>query len=262
MSRVFVATAVVTAVVMLATACIPSGPDESSEPEPVTAGDLATHSPDATATGTATSTPASASATAREPAPPTSPDSGATSGPDTTARADDLDCPTYDDGLDWDYVAVDSHRFGSICVGMTFAEASASAPGPAVEGEEMCPWLATVVDADPLYIHAITSPVDPDGPIRFFHMIYLDDPAAASPHDVPATAEGVGIGSPAADLAAAYPTAREVTQDDPSRGTRQQVVVEEADAHHYVFDIVDGVVAEVTWGTGLSGGIAGELCAL
>lgn len=195
------------------------------------------------------------------PSPATSPSSPDPT-PTPTAWADALACPTYDDGLDVDYVAIDSHRYSAICTGMTFAEASAAVPDWELEPEAICPWVAEVVAADPLYLQAISDPEDPTGPIRLFRMIYLADPETAPPHEVPATAEGVSIGSSVADVVAAYAHARQVVHDDPSRGTREQYVVDDGANHWLVFDIVGEVVSEMTWGIDLPGGIAGELCAL
>ncbi|MFV0634428.1 MAG: hypothetical protein ACK5NO_10155 [Demequina sp.] len=185
-------------------------------------------------------------------------------GPSVDAEASPagLECPDSDALTDWDFVAVDSHRFGAICVGMTFTQAAAAEPGTAVVGERQCPWVATLVESDGLFIQAITDPSDPDSPIRFFRMIYEGDPAKAPPHEMPATAEGISIGSLADDVPAVFPAATQVRQDDPSRGPRIQWVVEEAADHYYVFDVADGYVVEITWGVSLEGGTSGELCGL
>ncbi len=239
-------------------ACVPSGPNESEEPEIVTAGEVSPLSPGASAAA-----PDRASApTTSNARPDAQPSADGTGEPAPEPSPFALACPTYDDGLDWSSVAIEGHRFGPVCVGMTFEEAGDRVPGHAIAGRTECPWVAPVTGDGPLEIVAVTSPVEPDGPIRFFRLVYRGDLATASPHDLPSTREGVAPGSPRADVADAYPTAKEITQDDPARGVRQQVVAEQPGSHHYVFDIVDGVVAELTWGTGLSSGIAGELCAL
>ena len=235
------------AVALTTVAC--GGPEDPAAPATSSAPTITTSAPSPAATATPV------------PSPPATASALPSTNPSTTAVADPA-CPTYDDGYDPDYVAIAAHRFGSVCLGMTFAEASATMPGAALEGEPMCPWLAHIVEADPLYIQAISSPQDESGPITLFHLIYLGDPVTAPPHEMPATAEGIAIGSTLEDVLDAYPGARELTLDDPARGSRDQVVVESAPARHYVFDVVDGVVAELTWGADLEDGIAGELCAL
>jgi hypothetical protein len=97
----------------------------------------------------------------------------------------------------------------------------------------------------------------------FFVLKWFADPADAASYEMPATAEGITIGSSAADVLAAYPDATEVSFDDISRGPRKQLVAPTSDTTSYNFDIADGVVTEISWGTGLSeGGPNGELCAL
>lgn len=92
-------------------------------------------------------------------------------------------------------------------------------------------------------------------------MSYLHDPATVPVLEVPATAEGIRIGSSRAEVLAAYPTAIELSVEDPARGTRDQVVAAQGPELAYVFDIMDGLVGEMTWGVGLEDGIAGEFCA-
>lgn len=231
------------AIPLMLAGCIPTGPASTDPPRTtVTASEPG-------------STPGASPTPAPGPSAPPPADA-----PTATPAA--LPCPAYDDGLDVSYVAIDSHRFASVCVGMTLEDASAALPGAAVTPHEQCPWVGAIAQADPLYIEAITDPEHPGGAIRFFRMVYLDDPKTAPPDDMPATAEAVSIGSVRGDVTTAYPAAIRIVQDDPSRGPREQLVVEEAPGHWYVFDLVGDVVAEVTWGQGLGEGIAGELCAL
>jgi|GEM_PF-1646032 len=229
--------------------CIPTGPpDEWDTPSP-TAAARTSDAPSPPASATASPGPAATAAPSATPSP---------SRTQTEARP----CPAYDDGLDVDYVAIDGHRYSAICTGMTFEEASAAVPEWDLEPEAICPWVAEIVAADPLYVQAISDPADPDGPIRLFRMIYLADPETAPPHEVPATAEGISLGSSVADVLVSYAGARQVVQEDPSRGTREQYVVDDGGGHWLVFDIAGEVVSEVTWGLDLEAGIAGELCSL
>src|SRR4029079_5030025 len=104
---------------------------------------------------------------------------------------------------------------------------------------------------------------DPGASINFFIMYWYGDPADAASFEMPRTAEGITIGSTADEVSAAYPTASEVTFDDLARGPRTQLVVPTTADTTYNFDVVDGVVTEISWGEGLSeGGPNGDLCAL
>jgi hypothetical protein len=238
-ARLWVATA---ALVAATSACIPSGPPPTEAP---------------TWTRGAPAAPQSEREVA---APlPTGARPSATVSPPPTQPA--LDCPSYDDGPDLAYVAIDGHRFASVCTGMTFEQASAALPG-VVEVRPQCTWVATLVEAAPLYIEAVSTRDNPTGPIQFFRLAYIADPATAPPHEVPGTAEGVSIGSARSDVAAAYPAAFEAAHDDPLRGTRQQLVVQDTPGHWYVFDLVDDVVAEITWGKGIEAGVPIEFCPL
>ena len=197
------------------------------------------------------------------PAPASaSPTAPATATPGPTERPwAAMSCPTYDDGYDPDYVTIDVNRYASVCLGMSFEEATASLPGATIVGEEMCPWYALVVDADPLYIAAISRVEAPGDEIRALRVLYAGDLSALEPWEVPRTATGIGLGSSRDAVEAAYPASYGLTVDDPSRGPRDQVVVPHETGLAFVFDVVDGTVTEMTWGAGLLDGIAGELCA-
>ena len=61
----------------------------------------------------------------------------------------------------------------------------------------------------------------------------------------------------------AVSSATEVAFDDIARGPRTQIIVPISDTTTYNFDIVDGLVTEVSWGENLGeGGPNGDLCAL
>ena len=129
----------------------------------------------------------------------------------------------------------------------------------------MCPWAGDLVAIDDpgLYVVAY-SDLEPAGDyIRYFVMRWFADPADAASYEMPRTAEGITIGSTSAEVDAAYPDGTEVTFDDISRGSRTQIVVPTTATTTYNFDIVDGVVTEVSWGEHLEeGGPNGDQCAL
>lgn len=235
--------AVASACMLALSAC--GGDPDPVDATPTTSPPSSSPSPSASASATPASTPA--------PSASTSP----TAAPDWSA----LDCPPYDDGYDPTYVAVEPHRYASICLGMSFAEASATIPGPPLQSDAQCPWYADIVVADPLFVAAITDRDDPGESIQLLRASYLDDPAAAPPLEMPATAEGITIGSTTADVLTAYPGASEISVEDPARGVREQIVAPQSAGLAYVFDITSGVVSEMTWGAGLEDGIAGEYCA-
>ena len=128
----------------------------------------------------------------------------------------------------------------------------------------MCPWYAEVLTvSDPgLYVAAVTYPESPGDEIFLFRMIWLGDPAAAASFDAPTTQEGISVGSTAAEVTQAYPSAASVTLDDPSLGSRNQLVVAGSGGTSLVFDVTSGHVDAVYWGNRITGGAAGEWCAL
>ncbi len=146
---------------------------------------------------------------------------------------------------------------------MTFDQATAN--GTELTGEAQCPWYASPVADDSLgyYVNVLKSGDGASDTIYLFILRWFSDPATATGYDLPATPEGITIGSTRAATLAAYPTATEVSFDDMARGPRTQIVVPTGPDTTYNFDITDGVVTEISWGTGLSaGGPNGDLCAL
>lgn len=181
--------------------------------------------------------------------------------PTATAIADD--CPAWTDDPDAAVAAIAPNRFAGACVGMTFDEATAN--GTSVTGDEQCPWYATVISDDDLgyFVNVVKHGDDASGTIYLFMVKWFADPATAASYDLPATAEGITIGSTAGDVLAAYPGGTEVDFDDVARGARHQIVVPTDAATTYNFDITDGLVSEISWGADIAeGGPNGELCAL
>ena len=116
--------------------------------------------------------------------------------------------------------AIDFNRYASICLGMSFAEASTAMPGPIIAGQPECPWYAELlaIDDPGLYVAAVTYPENPGDEIFLFRMIWVGNPADAASFPAPATQQGISVGSTAAEVNAAYPSAATVTVDDPARG--------------------------------------------
>ena len=157
-----------------------------------------------------------------------------------------------------------SNRYAEICVGMSFKEATAAMPGPIIAGLVECPWYATVLEASNpgLYVSAVTRPEEPGEEIILFTMTWSGSLANAAVFPAPATAEGISVGSTASEVTAAYPQGKAVTVEDPSLGTRHQVVVAGDGDTAIVFDVTEGRVSAVYWGTGLADGAVAEYCAL
>ncbi|MFO7244926.1 MAG: hypothetical protein DIU73_008620 [Actinomycetes bacterium] len=185
--------------------------------------------------------------------------------PEPTSDAVELDCPTWDDGLDESGLApIAANRYAGICAGMSFEEASGTYAGPPLTGHEFCPWLAPIVAIDDpgLYVDAVSRPDAPGAEIFLFRMAWYGDLAAASSFEVPRNAEGISVGSTTAEVLAAYPGATQVSVDDMALGPREQIVVPVTDEYTYVFDVTDGRVSFMYWGEGISSGATAELCAL
>ncbi len=159
---------------------------------------------------------------------------------------------------------IDYDRYGSICLGMSFAEASEAMPGPAIAGNAACPWYADVliVDDPGLYVSAVTRPDAPGEEIYLFRMQWLGNPLDAASFPAPETTRGISVGSTPGEVQAAYPDAVTVSVEDPSQGTRTQMLSEGGDGAALVFDVTAGRVTTMFWGTGITSGAAGELCAL
>ncbi len=159
---------------------------------------------------------------------------------------------------------VDFDRYANICLGMSFSQASGAMQGPTIAGDAACPWYATVlaVPSPGLYVAAVTNPDDPGKSIFMFSMTWQSDQATAVAFDAPATPAGITVGSTSAEVKAAYPSASAVVVDDQARGPRNQFVVGQPAGTSFVFDVTDGFVTDMYWGTGISQGAGGELCAL
>lgn len=214
-----------------------------------------THDPSATPSSSPTASPSPSPSPSPTPEPTTA---SATPGPEMGNPCDDPDATAV--GLP----AIDFNRYANICLGMSFAEATAAMPGPAIAGEAQCPWYAELLSVDDpgLYVAAVTEPDNPGGAIFLFRMIWLGDPADAASFDAPETQQGISVGSTTAQVNAAYPSATAVTIDDPARGPRDQLVVAGPSGNSLVFDVTGGRVDTVYWGKRISQGAAGELCAL
>jgi hypothetical protein len=174
----------------------------------------------------------------------------------------ELDCEGWDDASG-DASAIGFYRFAGICVGMSFDEAEASAPGLTINVPSACPWYGEIVSEEPLYVIGLSGPDAPGDYISLFILRWTDDIANVRPLEMPRTERGLTIGNTRDDVLAAYPDAVEVTTQDPARGERTQLVVTDRLGFSYAFDIEGGLVTEIAWGEGLSnGGPYGDLCSL
>jgi len=203
-------------------------------------------------------------ATTSAPAAPTATTAAPSPTPTATATAPASACPTWDDGSAESGLApIDFNRYAGICVGMDYPTAG-GASGLDIAGNASCPWVADIVadDTNGFYVTALSPVEAPGSAITFFRMAWLNDPATASSYEMPATAQGITIGSTLAQLQAAYPSATEYLIDDYARGPRDEWVVLGPDGNNYIFDIQDGLVSEMNWGQVQSTGIQGEYCAL
>ena len=216
----------------------------------------------AACSSTPSATTPSASPTA-SPSATVSASQSPSASPTPTATDTALGCPPWSDDPDAAVAAIAPNRFAGACLGMTFDQATAN--GTTVVGDKQCPWFSTVVADDKLgyYVNVVQGTQDANGTISLFMVKWFGDPADAASYEMPATAEGITIGSTKAEVLAAYPTATEVSFDDISRGPRKQLVVPTGDGTTYNFDITNKLVSEISWGEGLAdGGPNGELCAL
>jgi hypothetical protein len=209
---------------------------------------------------TADPTP-SASSSVTPTVEPSAPEPSTSPSPDVTPVADD--CPTWEDTPEPQGIApIDINRYYGVCIGMSFAEANEGMNGYPVAGEDMCPWYTVLASQDPLYVVAVTHPDAPGDEIFLFRLSWQGLPTDALAYEMPRTAENIGIGSTEAELVAAYPQATFLTVDDMSRGPRDQYVLAGDGGNSMVFDVIDGYVAEITWGQNLGAGATGEYCAL
>jgi len=156
---------------------------------------------------------------------------------------------------------IDYNRFAGICIGMSFAEASASGT-LAIEGAAECPWLAPVVEDDDLmyYVSILSDVETPGESIQFFLMRYYNDPATAVALEMAGTAEGIRIGSTEAELLAAYAGMTSESYTDDAGIDHDVYVSAGPDGNNYVFDMIDGRVGGMAWGDIST--IPGHVCAL
>jgi len=207
-----------------------------------------------------------ASPTLTPPAPATpaaSPHPTPPASPSATASAV-LACPPWDDGLDTSGLApIAANRYAGICTGMSFAQASTTSP-LAVTPEDYCPWVSTLVANEDtgFFISAVTEYEHPGENIWMFRMAWWGDPAGMAGAELPTTAEGITVGSTAAEVRAAYPDGSSLTQEDMSLGTREQWVVPITEENGYVFDVTDGYVSIMYWGERLDHGMYAEVCGI
>jgi hypothetical protein len=214
-----------------------------------------TRTPSPTATQTASPSPSPSPSSSPSPVsttPPATPDppvGNPCNTPGTTAN-----------GLP----AIDFNRYATICLGMSFTQASTTMRGPTIAGQAECPWYADVLTIDDpgLYVAAVTYPENPGAEIFLFRMNWVGDLAQAEAFDAPSTQEGISVGSTTAGVRTVYPSATAVTVDDPARGTRNQLVVAGPAGDSFVFDVTSGRVDTMYWGKGIAMGASGELCAL
>lgn len=196
------------------------------------------------------------------PSPSETPSAPASATPDATPVA--FDCPAWDDAVDDGAAAITPTGYAGICLGASFAEATERTGAP-ITPVDACPWYGQIVADDELgfYVSAVSYPEEPGEYIWVFSLVWLGEPEAAASYEMPATPEGITVGSTATNVLYAYPDAREIFFDDPNRGERLQIVVDNGDDLSYNFDIQEDVVNEITWGIGIGeGGPRGELCGI
>ena len=147
---------------------------------------------------------------------------------------------------------------------MTFDEATAN--GTTVVGDEQCPWYATIVGDDDLgfYVNAVQGGQDADGTISLFMVKWFGDPADAASYEMPATPEGITIGSTRAEVLAAYPTGIGDCHSTTSRAERaSRSWCLRATTPPTTSTSSTRLVTEISWGVGLAnGGPNGDMCAL
>jgi hypothetical protein len=197
------------------------------------------------------------------PSPSATPSATPSPSPTPTETAAAAECPTWSDDPDEAAAAIGPISFAGVCIGHSFDDAIAS--GATLTVPEACPWVGELVAIDDpgLFVSAYSDPEDAGAYIDFFVMRWFGHPADATSFEMPSTAEGITIGATQAEVLAAYPDATEVEFDDLARGPRTQIVVPTSPTTTYNFDIMDGVVIEVSWGENLDmGGPNGDLCAL
>lgn len=221
-------------------------------------------SPTASEAPSATAPPPSPSVSIAAPSPSVSASPPADNAPATQAAAAAQD-PCADPSVSLVGLAgIDFNRYANICLGMSFAQASSAAQDPTIIGDAVCPWYATLLDfSDPgFHVGAVTNPDNPGAAISLFRMTWQSDQQSAVDFDAPSTPAGISVGSTTAQVKAAYPGSTDVVVNDPARGTRNQIVVNQPGGAAFAFDVTEGFVTDIYWGSGVSQGAGGELCAL
>jgi hypothetical protein len=137
-------------------------------------------------------------------------------------------------------VGLSTDGIGPYLLGGSFEDARLRLGVPdAPAGEDRCPWFASAGDPQTLMTYVIAG--TPDGVTADDEIISVSIQGDGSASDSPTTAEGVGLGSSEADVAAAYPDA---TADDVLNSDSALRVTEGSNA--MVFQFRDGAVHLVT----------------
>lgn len=196
-------------------------------------------------------TPPDASPSPSDAAAPTS-----TAEPSVTVTTTTTTSTTTDpgDGGDGDVHLGPPYDFGRyefILAGESFAD-YAGVDGVAVAVEDICPWNATITvpGQDPnIYVTWFSSPSNPAGPARVFLMSGDTTPGVIV--NPITNDEGIGIGTSATDVLAAYPGSHIETSDDEAWGTVNEIRVDDpdSDARYYFWvESPTGPVYRVQWG--------------
>ena len=182
------------------------------------------------------------------PAPDASPAPSASSAATPTAAAPAAPDPAPAPAPETDY---DFTRLYDLHIGDTFSDHSIAA-GAVATPLAVCPWLAdvTVPGQDPnIYLSWESEAFDPPGPTHTF--IISGDVAAVATFDSPLNAEGIGVGSTAAEVLAQYPDAVSFTNDFTAFGTLTQIRVDaphSGDRYYFWIDPATNRVFRIEFG--------------
>lgn len=182
-----------------------------------------------------------ASAIALSGCAPITPPAAETPAPTVTVTVTPTPTPTPEGDFDassFRGASIDSADFAAL----------GTALGTPVTGIPECPWYAEVETyGEGASTYAFTDPEGVDPGISFF---YTQDLIGGTP-GLPLTAEGIGVGSTAAEVLAAYPDAVVDSFEDISVGLLTRITVDDAaSGSKIVFAITDGspAVNLVQWG--------------